>query len=185
MARIAITEGAKFGRLTAVRDTGERRYGRVSLWLFRCDCGQLKILTPYNVAHGATRSCGCLRAEQLSARVRKHGAGLCNPSPALRRTYNSWAAMGTRCRNPKRREWKDYGGRGITICRRWIGRQGFQHFLEDMGLRPEGKTLDRIDVNGNYEPGNCRWAGPDVQSANRRPWGHAALEAENFELAIP
>jgi hypothetical protein len=76
--------------------------------------------------------------------------------------------MRSRCRNPKDTSYKDYGGRGITVCKRWQGPQGFQNFLADLGERPRNKTLDRKDVNGNYEPGNCRWATSKEQGNNTR-----------------
>ena len=76
--------------------------------------------------------------------------------------------MRNRCLNPKNISYKDYGGRGITVCKRWQGPQGFQNFLADMGERPRGKSIDRINANGNYEPGNCRWATKKVQANNKR-----------------
>jgi hypothetical protein len=80
-------------------------------------------------------------------------------------TYYSWAGMKSRCLNPKDSRYKDYGGRGIKVCKEW---HDFRNFLKDMGLRPKGHTLDRIDVNGNYEPSNCRWATLEMQAANKR-----------------
>jgi hypothetical protein len=173
VARIVLTAGQRFGRLTAVEKTGERIYSPCGqykpLWVFRCDCGQFRTLTPYNVTNGGTRSCGCLKREEARTRFITHGATTPEATPEMRRTWRSYVAMKTRCSNPKRREWADYGGRGIRICRRWIGRYGFAHFLADMGLRPAGTSLDRIDVDKNYGPSNCRWADAATQSQNRRP----------------
>jgi hypothetical protein len=166
MARINLTPDKKFGRLKPVGDTG-KRCGTAPLWVFQCDCGRLKIINLCNVTAGRSRSCGCLRKETTGNRSRTHGATLPDASPGLRRAWVSWAAMCTRCTNPNREDYERYGGAGITVCRRWRGRGGFVHFLQDLGERPEGTTLDRINTRGNYEPGNCRWATIEVQNQNR------------------
>lgn len=93
-------------------------------------------------------------------------------------TYRSWQAMRTRCRNPRHHKWAEYGGRGIAVCERWAS--SFASFLADVGERPVGTTLDRIDVNGNYEPGNVRWATAAEQRANRRP----AMKPAKYTLTI-
>jgi hypothetical protein len=115
-----------------------------------------------NLRSGDVRSCGCLQREIIARRNRTHGHSV---RGAETPTYRSWKAMHTRCTNPNPSTWAHYGGRGIEICERW---RSFESFLEDMGERPEGTSIDRIDVDGNYEPGNCRWATPTEQRANRR-----------------
>lgn len=96
-------------------------------------------------------------------------------------TYNTWRAMKIRCQNPNRKDFRWYGARGIQVCPRWCGPDGFDNFLADMGPRPEGMTLDRIDVNWHYEPENCRWADRETQAGNRQASLVASLEREDAE----
>lgn len=156
--------GVRFGRLTAVSDVGSQ--GGFRLWLCRCDCGADVKVNSRSLRSGNTSSCGCFRKQKMSelatARNLRHGhnyAGKESP------THKSWTAMIQRTTNSNYTHWKDYGGRGITVCDQW---RSFEVFLADMGERPEGKTLDRINVNGNYEPGNCRWATLSEQQKNKR-----------------
>ncbi|WP_199570603.1 hypothetical protein [Streptomyces murinus] len=126
----------------------------------RCDCGNDHSLLFKE--WGRTQSCGCLRNERSAERLTRHG----HKSSPL---YASWAQMIQRCTNPDHKQWANYGGRGITVCERWLD---FPNFLADMGERPAGLTLDRIDNNRSYEPGNCRWADVSTQNSNRRPHDH-------------
>jgi len=88
--------------------------------------------------------------------------------PSSHPLYRCWASIKNRCYNPNEPGYTEYGGRGIKVCDRWLGKNGFWNFIDDMGMRPNGCSIDRVDVNGDYEPGNCRWATPKEQSYNRR-----------------
>jgi hypothetical protein len=152
--------GEVFGKLTAIDPI---KVGGVRKWVCKCECGRyIKVLTA-SLRNGNTESCGCIHKEGLVRRNFKHGRS--NTTE-----YGSWTRMNNRCNNHNTKEYKDYGGRGIMICQRWRepDGKGFINFLKDMGECPEGMTLDRIDVNGNYEPNNCRWSTLSVQAFNQR-----------------
>lgn len=160
----ATTIGDTYGRLFVI-DVADRTAANAIRYLCRCECGGETIAIGTELRSGHTKSCGCLSREAASRNIHlaiaqqtTHG----HTSRGTSRTWNSWHAMKQRC-NDKQSQW--YGARGIKVCERWLT---FENFLADMGERPEGKTLDRINPDGDYEPGNCRWATPSEQSKNTR-----------------
>jgi len=161
--RSRIPNGTRFGRLEVV--AFERWNPRVkrSIYLCKCDCGSECLKDNVRLESGKAKSCGCLWKERIAdkgKRARTHG---------MSRTpeYSAWQAMRNRCEKPKVACYHNYGGRGIKVCERW---SSFGEFIKDMGLRPsDAHSLDRINVNGNYEPGNVRWATNIEQARNKRP----------------
>ena len=164
--------GKRFHSLTAVRYVGSD--GKKSLWLIRCDCGKDLVMPASEFLKGKRKSCGCQSKRLISEKNRTHGM---SNHPA----YWVWRSMNDRCRLPSHHAWKNYGGRGIKVCDAW--QKSFENFWRDMGPTYQpGLTLDRIDVNGNYTPENCRWVPKQAQNRNRRnhrlintPWGRITV----------
>lgn len=150
-------KGDTYHYLTFIRDLGTRKWSR--WWLMKCTCGVKKEFLACHVKSGATKSCGCYKYSLAKGRLTTHGK---SRTP----THNSWLNMLQRCMNDKHPSYKNYGGRGIKVCRRW--RNSFSNFFEDMGERPPGTTLERSNNDGNYSPSNCVWADRFKQAQNSR-----------------
>ena len=164
--------GQKFGKLTAIkRDWNKKGV----FWVFKCGCGKTHIARKQSVTRGDTSSCGCGQAELTRKRMTTHG--LVNHE-----LYETWNTMKKRCYKPYRKDYELYGARGIKVCDRWLG--SFESFLEDMGERPEGHTLDRIDNNGDYTPDNCRWATAKQQNKNRRGLRKVVIDGVEYRTAV-
>lgn len=146
MAKFKYITGQKFGRWTAIK---RATFEHPILWHCICECGAKSILNGCVLRGGRSKSCGCLS--------RKHGM-------YQSRTYRSWAMMLVRCFRKNHKDYATYGAVGITVCKKW---KKFENFLADMGIRPEGKTLDRINNKKGYYADNCRWATPKEQALNR------------------
>ena len=161
MSKFIDLTGKRFGRLIVIRRINNDKCDNLR-WLCRCDCGQTIIALGGNLRKEQTKSCGCLQKELSAFRSTKHGH---RKNRKTSQIYTSWKSMNQRCFDFNNPAYSSYGGRGITVCRRW---KKFENFLEDMGKRPPGTSLDRINNNRNYYKSNCRWATPKQQGRNKR-----------------
>lgn len=172
MSAFVDLSGKRFGRLTIIEKQPESKI-KIK-WICKCDCGNYAIVFGSSLKTGNTRSCGCLKMEGGRDGKITHGQ---SDTP----TYKSWSDMKSRCSNSRKKDYMDYGGRGIKVCDRWLN--SFSLFLEDMGTRPPGTTLDRIDVNGDYSPENCRWATAKQQQRNKRNNNNVVFRGRSRSLA--
>jgi hypothetical protein len=166
----SIPSGTRFGRLVVQARTEKKRASsHEAWWLCLCDCGGTKSVSSSGLKRGTVQSCGCLQAEsnriKAAANVR-HGYAKQSAAPHIRHTHRAWIALRQRCINPRTPAFGHYGGRGIDVCERWL--QSFENFLADMGTRPDGLTLERLDNNKGYGPDNCKWGTRKEQSNNTR-----------------
>lgn len=170
MPNVKDITGEKFSRATALRFVGIRR--NRAQWLCRCECGREFVATGIDLRSGNTKSCGCYCADRTREASVTHGANL---NRGMSGTYKSWRNMRQRCYDPNVPRYSMYGGRGIKVCDRW---KDYLAFLEDMGERPEGYSLERIDVDGDYEPGNCEWIPREHQAKNQTTTVRWVLDGE-------
>ncbi|KKN98973.1 hypothetical protein LCGC14_0142180 [marine sediment metagenome] len=153
--------GKRFGRLIIIRVDGKDKHNNIQ-WLCICDCGNKITARAGSLKNCHTQSCGCWRKEESIKRFTQHGHARKNK---VTRIFQIWQDMIQRCNNPNNKQWKDYGGRGITVCKRW---RKFENFLKDMGEAPKGLQIDRINNDKGYYKSNCRWATKKEQMRNKR-----------------
>ena len=183
MGKFIDLTGKKFGRLTVLSLAGKDK-NNLLLWECICECGNPVITRGQDLRRGVSKSCGCLKLEQLDARSRKHGM-------AGTRPYRIWKGMKTRCLNPRVKSYADYGGRGITVCENW--KESFDAFWRDMKTGyADNLEIDRIDHEGSYSPNNCRWVSKKEQNRNTRanhyvdtPFGRITIAEYAEKTGIP
>lgn len=166
--------GQRFGILTAVSVWDVIGDSRKFMWACLCECGNTTVVAGANLTGGRQISCGCIKDAKAAARMYKHGM-------ADIREYSVWCGAKKRCFDESEPSYRNYGGRGITMCPEWA--HSFEAFYKYMGARPEGCELDRINNNGNYEPGNCRWATKLVNIRNTRIVIHITHNGETLTLS--
>lgn len=168
--------GKQYGRWTVM--AFDQRKSKASYWFCKCSCGTEKSINGQSLRRGLSRSCGCLNDEVRPTNNLTHGHTRNHEATP---EYNCWLHIKSRCYRETNKCFHRYGGRGITVCDRWL--ESFENFLADMGERPsDGHSIDRIDPDGNYEPSNCRWATYQEQNRNRRSNRMISLNGEEVPL---
>lgn len=171
--------GKKFGRLIAVRPDESNP----KKWICRCDCGNISSALKSDLTRGHTTSCGCYRRQRLDESITTHGCS--SEKSPNHRMYRTWQDMKARCYNSRNKRYRNYGGRGIKVCKEWVN--SFENFYEHVSklehFKEPGYTIDRINVNGDYEPGNIRWADSDTQASNKTT-SHYVTDKDGEVLTI-
>ena len=177
MSGIVDLTGQHFGFLEVISMTNERKHGKV-VWLCKCECENVCKVTSNNLKNGSTISCGCYNKKNLARCRTKHGL-------YKSRIYNIYICMKERCYNPNTKSYKDYGDRGIEVCDEWLGEDGFKNFYEWSVANGYDNSLsiDRINVNGNYEPSNCKWSTSTEQNNNTRRNNNITLNCETHTIS--
>lgn len=168
--------GQIHGRWTVIERAGSTPQGQAT-WRCRCECGNEKVLKSIVIRRGISKSCGCLNLEKIRERSTKHGHA---NEGAISPTYWSWAGMKARCTDPSHKSFQRYGGVGVKVSDDWME---FAKFLADMGEKPEGTSLDRIDNKGDYSKENCRWATAIEQGRNRKSNRHVTVAGQTKTVA--
>jgi hypothetical protein len=169
--------GNRYGRWTVVSRGPNENKGDFRRWRCKCDCGNIGVVRQAQLRNGMSRSCGCFQRDYIKERMFKHGE--CHPPT---KEYAAWIAMKSRCCDPKHNAYKDYGGRGVTVCPRWL--ESYPDFLADVGRAPSSKhTLGRKDNSGNYEIGNVRWETRIQQNRNTRRNHLITIEKRTLSVA--
>jgi len=164
--------GKRFDRWVVLSFSHKDEWNQ-QFYFCRCDCGTEKLVQKRNVVNNLSKSCGCFRKDYLKSRKIKHGM-------SKTKEYRAWKSMQDRCYNNKKKQYHNYGGRGIEVCKEWL--ENFETFYKDMGKSPENTSLDRIDNNGNYSKENCRWATIKEQANNRSTNRMVTLKGETKTL---
>lgn len=171
----------KFGRLLVLEETNKRSNNQTVIWKCKCDCGNTVYIDTNRLTSGNTKSCGCLSIESSKKpKTIKHGD--CNVNSKFHRLYCIWKGMRSRCNNQNGQKYKDYGGRGIAVCEEWSEYVNFKNWALSNGYK-DNLTIDRIDVNGNYEPNNCRWSDSFTQMNNMRTNTHIKYNNETYTIS--